>query len=390
MQITMHHQAQNYPLHLENKNEYLNKLFKRKITMINQSIPISLETLKAIKRAYTTSTVNLDSATTILTSDSLTPNSGDLVVAKVTSIGQHPRLELTDGRKSRLYTGDEVLVCYADRYAPDQFESHVPMDLGECHLVAGGGIASKMDSCHRKMKSPTTLQPIGLLADAQGNRMNLQNSRLHKPEAAVINRPMILAVAGTAMNAGKTTTAANLIKGCDRADLKVAAAKITGTGSGGDCWLMIDSGAKPVLDFTNAGYASTFRLSQKTLEDILETLVAELVSHQPDVIILEVADGIFQEETATILCSPVFKKLVDGVIFAAADSSGAFTGKLWLDKHNLPLKAISGALTGSPLAIRETEKITSLPVFNMQELSSAKYARHLIFDACQLNQNVSA
>ena len=44
----------------------------------------------------------------------------------------------------------------------------------------------------------------------------------------------VLIVAGTAMNAGKTTAAARLIKGLQRAGLRVGAAKVTGTGAGGD------------------------------------------------------------------------------------------------------------------------------------------------------------
>ncbi len=358
--------------------------------MSDNLIPINPETFKFVKCAYTTKTIDLNQAATLLCGDKHHPQSGDLVLAEVTKIGQHQRIELASGRRARLHIGDQVLVCYGDRYAPDQFEARVPLDLGECHLVAAGGIASSMKSCHLKMKPPTTLLPVGLVADAKGNQIKLQSSRLPRPKSISVNRPMIIAVAGTAMNAGKTTTAASLIKGLDRAGVKVSAAKITGTGAGGDYWFMVDSGAKPVLDFTSVGYASTFGLSQEALEDVLESLVAELINHQPDVIILEVADGIFQEETATILRSPLFRRLVDGLIFAAGDASGAFTGKLWLDKHSLPLKAISGALTASPLAIRETEKVTSLPVFNMEELASAKYARHLLFDICQLNQQALA
>ena len=59
------------------------------------------------------------------------------------------------------------------------------------------------------------------------------------------------------MNSGKTTTAASLIHGLKRAGLKVAAVKVTGTGSGGDLWSMSDAGAATTLDFTDLGHAST-------------------------------------------------------------------------------------------------------------------------------------
>lgn len=72
------------------------------------------------------------------------PHAGDLVLARVVKIGQHPRIELPDGRRSHLYIGDEVIVCYGARYAPDQFESHVPKEMGPCDLVAAGGLASRL------------------------------------------------------------------------------------------------------------------------------------------------------------------------------------------------------------------------------------------------------
>ncbi len=340
------------------------------------------------KSAYTTRNIDLGRAAGMLTGEHQ-PAHGDLLLAEVVRIGQHTRIELSCGRRARMHTGDRVLVCYGNRYAPDQFEASLPRDLGECHLVAAGGIAAQMESRHRVMKRPTVLQPIGLVTDADGNRINLRDSRLpHRKPGA--QRPLTVAVAGTAMNAGKTTTAAHLIKGLDRAGMKVAAAKITGTGAGGDFWFMIDSGAGPVLDFTDAGYASTFGLSLGELEDVMQTLIAELASHAPDVIVLEIADGIFQQETAALLASEGFRHLVDRLLFTAGDATGALAGKLWLDQHELPLIGISGALTASPLAVREAELASSLPVYSTEHLDDPELSVGLVFgDAIQCKQNLA-
>ena len=229
------------------------------------------------------------------------------------------------------------------------------------------------------MKRPTLLQPVGLVTDADGKRINLRDSRLPRRKSSA--RPLTVAVAGTSMNAGKTTTAAHLIKGLDRAGLKVAAAKITGTGAGGDFWFMVDSGAHPVLDFTDAGHASTFGLTPEDLEDVMETLVAELASHRPDVIVLEIADGIFQQETASLLTSDCCHRLVDRLLFTAGDATGALAGKLWLDQQKLPLIGISGALTASPLATREAELASSMPVYTTDQLGDAELSVDLAFGA---------
>jgi len=100
-------------------------------------------------------------------------------------------------------------------------------------LVAGGGVASCTTRKHVKMKQPTRIEPLGLLARGDGTVLNLADFRI--PVNASFRRPQcVIAVVGSSMNAGKTTTAGGLVHGLSRAGFQVGAAKITGTGSGGD------------------------------------------------------------------------------------------------------------------------------------------------------------
>lgn len=331
--------------------------------------PIPQKRLLNAKVAYTPRNVNLEIAASLLSGDNVVPQAGDLVLARVEKIGQHSGLELAHGRRATLFVGDEIIVCYGNRYAPDQFEGEVPPDLQPCHLVAAGGIAALAVSSHASMKAATAIVPIGLLLDAQGLRINLSHTALLKLPS-ISPRPYTLAVVGTAMNAGKTTTAANLIRGLVNAGRVVGAAKVTGTGSGGDIWLMTDAGSILTLDFTDAGFPTTSFATPVQVEDILEILTGHLIKAGADVIVLEVADGLFQNETATLLCSPVFARLVNGVIFAAGDAMGALAGVEWLQRKNLPLVAISGLLTASPLAMIEASKATGLPILDKKALSS--------------------
>ncbi|GET40337.1 hypothetical protein [Microseira wollei] len=87
------------------------------------------------------------------------------MLVRVDEIGQHERLEQGDGRKGIIFPGDELVLCYGNRYAPDQFEAEVPEDLSPCHLAAAGGIAAKVLSQHVDMEMPTAITPIGLLGD---------------------------------------------------------------------------------------------------------------------------------------------------------------------------------------------------------------------------------
>lgn len=327
---------------------------------------------KKFKWSYTTRNVDRTQVACLLTGD-IRPSAGDLVLARVVELGQHRRLELISSRRADMFEGDEIAVVFGNRYAPDQFEAIVPDGLEPCHLVAAGGVASRLLNRHEKMKRPTKINPLGLLADGEGNPLNLRSFRL--PQAARLTRgPLVLVVAGTAMNAGKTTACANLVKGFARRGLKVAAAKITGTGAGADYRALVDAGADPVFDFLDAGYVSTYRCDRHALLDIVLTLGGHMVGDQTEVIVLEVADGLLQRETARLFVTPEFTTWVDGVMFAANDALGAQAGVAWLSARQLPVIGVSGVLTSSPLAVREAEESTGLPVFHTSALAHTTVA----------------
>src|SRR5699024_7122263 len=102
------------------------------------------------------------------------------------------------------------------------------------HLVAAGGLAGAVCASHDKMAIPTCLQPIGLLVDAGGRTLNTCHYGLDAVATNGHALPPVIAVLGTAMNSGKTTTAVNLIRGLRAAGKRVGAGKITGTGAATD------------------------------------------------------------------------------------------------------------------------------------------------------------
>lgn len=332
------------------------------------------------KRAYTARHFADADAAQLLEASALAPRAGDLVLARVDKLGKHAQLEQADGRKSALFAGDEIVVAYAARYAPDQFEAHVPADLAPCQLVAGGGVAATVLSKHVAIAAATEITPLGLLADAAGQRLNLAQRAL-AVRPAMGPRPVTIASVGTSMNAGKTTSAAFLIRGLVRAGFKVGAAKITGTGSGNDPWLLRDAGAHVVLDFTDAGHASTHLLGLPALQDVMQRLLSNLAAQRVDAIVIEVADGLLQHETAQLLASPEFKSAVDGLMFSSGDAMGAAAGARWLRERGLPLLALAGVLTKSPLARREAHHATGLPVLDLEGLGDATVARGLLQSA---------
>ena len=321
--------------------------------------------LRSAKAAYTVRRIGLDQRKGLALVEA-SPRAGDLVVARVTQLGMHQHLVSADGRRQRLWPGDTIVVAYGQRYAPDQFEAVIPEDLSPCHLVAGGGVAARVLSRHASIKPATQITPLGLMADAQGV-LNLQRAALGGARGRA---PLCIAVLGSSMNAGKTTTAANLIAGLQRAGMRVGAAKITGTGAGGDRWLMQDAGASPVLDFTDMGHASTAGLDPAIVERILGDLSGHLASTGVDCAVIEVADGLLQRETSALVQSRLFAKVVDAVVFAAPDAMSAIAGVAWLEQRGLPVVAVSGVLTASPLATREAGAALKVPACTIEELST--------------------
>jgi dethiobiotin synthetase len=216
-----------------------------------------------------------------------------------------------------------------------------------------------------------------VLAKTDGGIFNLSQWRLDsRPIPNCL--PPVLIVAGTSMNAGKTTAAASLIKGLQRSGKRVGAAKVTGTGAGGDYWQMIDAGAVAVVDFTDAGHASTYLLAPQEVEQIFLRLIGHLAQMDLDAIVVEVADGILQPETAELLASPVVSHYSRGIVFAAGDSMGAVSGVEWLQRRGLHVHAVSGALTASPLAVRETTGALGIPVIGKKALADPKHASAIL------------
>ncbi|ROR32801.1 hypothetical protein [Inmirania thermothiophila] len=326
--------------------------------------------LRRAKKAYTTRRVDWSGVCGLV--HGRRPQAGDLVLARVAAIGQHKRIELADGRRARLFRGDEVVVAYGNRYAPDQFEAVVPADLGPCDLVAAGGVAARARSAHDRMQEPTRLEPVGLLAGADGAVLNLRRYRLAR---RVAPRVPTIAVVGTSMNAGKTTTAAGIVHGMRACGLRVGAAKITGTGAGGDVWHLTDAGAEHVLDFVDAGHASTYLLEPAAVEEVLRLLTAELAARGVEAVVLEVADGLYQRETEALLTGTAFAECVDAVFFAAGDAMGAVAGAQWLAARGRRVLGISGALTRSPLAVREAQAACAAPVLDLEGLWSLDWRR---------------
>lgn len=331
---------------------------------------LDLNRLHQAKRAFTTRRIPATDLRAISRSQSR-PSAGDVVLARVEEIGRLGRIELTTGRKATLYEGDEIILAYGNRYAPDAYEAEVPSDLGPCDLAAGGGIAGRVLNANAVWETkgmPTRLRPIGLLANSEGEVLNLRNFAFSSQPPGTRTIPVI-AVCGATMNSGKTTTVAGIVRGLTSKGYRVGAAKVTGTGSGNDLWKFHDAGAAYAFDFTDTGMATTYLADIEQVVRGAEILVSELVMRGCGAIVLEIADGVHQRETQALLAHERIKTLVDCWVYAADSAASAAIGWQVAQKCGLHLSAISGLLSASPLAVREAASLVPASFAGLPELS---------------------
>lgn len=295
-----------------------------------------------------------------LSRDRDAPRVGDVAVVRVTAIGHHARIMTAGSGKQRLYPNDVVLGVFGNRYATDAFEGEVG-GLDELHMLTDAGLIGTVRSRHESTKKPTGLEFLGYLAGERGGRLNLK-SRLFQPARPSRSGRNVLLVVGTGMNSGKTTTGSRLVKALLQSGVQVAAYKLTGSVCQNDRCEWSSTGAADVRDFSDYGFPSTSMASEAELVTLFETLVAASEDIGPDVVVMEVADGILQRETRMLLAHEAVRRRVGGVVLAATCSASALFGVEQLEALGHEVIAVSGLITNSPLYVREFAALSPIPV----------------------------
>jgi len=120
--------------------------------------------------------------------------------------------------------------------------------------------------------------------------------------------------------------------------------------------------------------ATTYKMPLERIEAGFLSLVGAAAHEGADVIIVEIADGVFQAETQEILKSSKIKERLDAVMFAAPDALGTVGGVSILRDHGLDPFAVSGMVTCSPLAIEEAERMTGVRLLSREDLCDPEKA----------------
>ncbi len=327
--------------------------------------------------------VTLDKIASVTSRLALDPNAvlgeeipavaGTVVAARVLNAKtSYNTLEDVHGRMVALHPGDVIAGALGHRDALYGHAGRVPDAVAvgdELRLLNLGGVIGQTDGPSLTMEEPFRLEILGSVLEFPyfGRRVGLpaQVARaalpVRVPEASEL--PPLVALVGTSMDAGKTTAAAALVRSLSRRGLSVAAGKLTGVSLRRDILMMQDCGASPVAIFTDFGVVTTNRAN---VVQAAHGLVAHLSEARPDLIVLEMGDGLLGTYGVDALLSdPLLSAAIDSVVLCAQDPVGAWGAQEILRKeYGLEADVVSGRVTDGTSGVRFCREKLGLPGHN--------------------------
>lgn len=254
---------------------------------------------------------------------------GDVVVVRACSDrGAYAEVETLGGRSEQLHAGDAFLGVLANRQSLVYLNGAVPKDGiavapgTNLHLLSNGGIVGRCLECPPYLPGPLELDCLGVLVH-EGTTVNTirrarQIATTANTATTVPHRPLIL-VAGSVTDIGKTTLTARLIANLThRRSLRVAGAKLAGTGCLEDVLLHRDAGAEWIADFPDFGLPSTYT-SPANYSRAIDAQLRDLSGHGPDVIVAELGGDLLWANIPTLFAMPQIRAALIGVVVIPSD-----------------------------------------------------------------------
>jgi Domain of unknown function (DUF1611_C) P-loop domain len=278
-----------------------------------------------------------------------TPRAGDVIAVRaLTDSATYNMLELPTGRLAKINPGDVLLGVLGRRRALKGFVGDVPETVkagDHLHLLNMGGVIGLCTGHHSSLGDAIQVEVLGLVCDEEGRALNISDAAL-LPRSTLGETAPIVMIAGTSMNCGKTYAATELIKQAARAGLRVAAGKLSGIACLRDTLNMADHGAIATSSFLDCGLPST--VGAGNLAPLAKTIIAQLNESRPDLIVIELGDGILGGYAVdSVLDDLELREATAALVFCASDYVGAWGGIELLRRRGIDIDVISGSVTDS-------------------------------------------
>jgi len=279
---------------------------------------------------------------------------------------RYNQLELTSGRMATVTQGDIVVGALGHRNALRGYSGHLPGELtvgDNIQILNIGGVLGICDSANPDVGPPFDCTVLGTVLDFPylGERIGVParvgaekldvNANLNMAGVPVV------ALAGTCMDSGKTAAACAIVGRLRHRGLHVAACKATGVSLRRDILAMEDAGARETMIFSDLGVVTTTADNGPALTRALLTSLAE---HQPDVIVLELGDGLLGSYgVEAILTDKAIRAAFTAVVLCANDPVAAWGGaKILREQFKIEPLVVTGPATDNAVGIQQiTERI---------------------------------
>jgi len=269
------------------------------------------EFLDGARQSYITRRIPRKTIYTLLR-ETAVPESGDLVLVRVQWLGQIDVLEDHRGHRIPLRQDDLLILAYGNHQDLEQYDAVLPARLGSADLVTAAGLIASIKCWHHTLSYPTRLEPLGLLGDEHGRRLNLLRFGLE-------NHPVQRNATCYATVGARTATLEAMVASLAQRRQRVGVLQITGTGSADHREALHMQGAEWVVDFSDAGFASTYLLLSHELLGIFISLIHHLDRQGATTIVVEIAGSLRQRESRLLIGSPLFRASIDGMLIAKED-----------------------------------------------------------------------
>lgn len=312
-----------------------------------------MKVLEVDKIGSATSPLNLGKTVSVI-DENLSPKSGDVVVVKALSESvTYGNLELPSGRLAKINRNDILLGVLGKRRALKGFFGDVPETIkvgDKLHLLNMGGVIGVCSGHHSSLSDAIEVEVLGIV-ESQESRvespriLNIADNALTPSNFLKPSAPVVI-IAGTCMNSGKTVAATEIVKQASHAGLRVAGAKMSGVACLRDTLNMQDCGAFTTASFLDCGLPSTVGIDD--LAPIAKAILNKLNEYKPDLIVVELGDGIVGGYSVdSILHDEEIKNATSTFIFCASDYVGVIGGIEVLKRFGITIDVIAGSVTDS-------------------------------------------
>lgn len=260
-------------------------------------------------------------------------------------------IELVTGRMAKISRGDVIAGVLGERRALQGFVGVLPdrVKRGDVlNILNLGGVIGRAVSYSREYGQPLKVEVLGTVAGDKGP-LNIRDFSLGTATDLKAHIPVI-AVSGTSMNSGKTVAAANIARELAWKGHSVCSAKISGISALKDVLNMEDHGALKALSFLDFGYPSTVKSDEVPF--IAKGALNELAGYNPDVVIVELGDGLLGDYGVLNYFSD--RELRDATVCSvvcALDPVGAWGAVQLMKELSMPVHLISGPVTDNSVGI---------------------------------------